>query len=367
MKNILYVITLAILLISCTGELPPEPIRDSPYDGRNPDAVPEVLEIEFINKRFGTETATIRIETKAATEVRFAKVNASGDPLSAAFQDEQIEYEIQLEDGQHWIAAQTRADNERESRVYYQTITVFSIPDAGDERTFPLGDSGADIVMVWIPSGSFQMGSSNGEDDRGSDEGPVHTVTISEGFWLGKYEVTQGQWEAVMNDNPSHDYGVGAAHPVYYVSWDDIQGFESALDDAFRLPSESEWEYACRAGTDTRFYWGDDNGYSDIGRYAVYSSNDPGGTADVGTKLPNSWGLCDMSGNVWEWCEDWYHISYNNAPDDGSAWLSPSGSNRVRRGGCWDYDARLCRSAFRYYYDPSNRYYGLGFRLARSL
>ena len=218
--------------------------------------------------------------------------------------------------------------------------------------------------MCWIPAGSFQMGSPDNEQDRDGDEDPVHRVTFTEGFWLGKYEVTQKQWEAVMGDNPSYYDGVN--RPVENVSWNDIQDFESALDGAFRLPSESEWEYACRAGTTTRFYWGDDGNYNDIDRYAVYSSNDPGGTANVGTKLPNVWGLYDMSGNVYEWCEDWYHSDYTSAPSDGSAWTSPSGSYRVRRGGGWNDLARYCRSANRSYSDPSARYYGLGFRLARS-
>ena len=248
-----------------------------------------------------------------------------------------------------------------------ETLTAWWTLAPGTERSFPLGNSGESIVMCWIPAGSFNMGSPGNEQDRDGDEDPVHRVTLSEGFWLGKYEVTQAQWEAVMGDNPAHDYGVGDNHPVYYVSWTDIQGFESALGNAFRLPSESEWEYACRAGTTARFYWGDDANYSSIGNYAVYSSNDPGGTANVGTKQPNSWGLYDMSGNVWEWCEDWYHSDYTNAPSDGSAWISPSGSIRVYRGGCWTNHARSCRSAYRSSIDPSYRYINLGFRLARSL
>jgi len=241
---------------------------------------------------------------------------------------------------------------------------TYHIP-AGTERTFSLGNSDESIVMCWIPAGSFMMGRQDGEQDSEDEESPRHLVTFSKGFWMGKYEVTQGQWEAVMGNNPAHDYGVGVDYPVYYVSWDDIQEFESALDNTFRLPSEAEWEYACRAGTTTRFYWGDDGNYSEIGNYAVYNSNDPGGTANVGTKRPNAWGLYDMSGNVYEWCEDWYQSDYTNAPNDGSAWVSPSGSCRVFRGGGWGYIARVCRSAFRGANPPSARVYLLGFRLAR--
>ena len=166
-----------------------------------------------------------------------------------------------------------------------------------------------------------------------------------------------------MEDNPSNNDG--GNRPVEQVSWNDIQDFESALGNAFRLPSESEWEYACRAGTTTRFYWGDDPNYNAIRDYAVYSDNDMGGTADVGTKRPNAWGLYDMSGNVWEWCEDWYHSDYTNAPNDGSAWVSPYGSYWVCRGGSWGYDARGCRSANRGYGGPASLNSGLGFRLAR--
>jgi len=237
-------------------------------------------------------------------------------------------------------------------------------PQAGDEREFDLTDD-VTITMVWIPAGEFEMGSPDDEDDRDGDEGPVHDVTFVEGFWLGKYEVTQAQWEAVMGDNPSHFDG--ANRPVETVSWDDIQGFEEELDDAFRLPSESEREYACRAGTTTRFYWGDDPDYEDIDDYAWYNSNSDNRTHEVGSKQPNGWGLYDMIGNVWEWCEDWYHNNYEGAPDDGSPWVAGGGSFRVYRGGGWLNDARYCRSANRFNYSPSNRDNDLGFRLARSL
>ena len=236
---------------------------------------------------------------------------------------------------------------------------------AGEERDFPLGDT--TIRMCWVPAGSFQMGSPYNEQYPNDDEGPVHRVTFVEGFWLGKYEVTQGQWEAVMGSNPSSEYGVGSNYPVYCVSWTDIQGFESALSNEFRLPSESEWEYACRAGTETRFYWADDGIYSQIGTYAWYENNSSSRTHPVGGKTANAWGLCDMIGNVWEWCEDWYHSDYTNAPSDGSAWTSPSGSQRVSRGGSWDIWAPGCQSTRRIDFRPPLRYGDLGFRLVRSL
>ncbi|MBZ0265296.1 formylglycine-generating enzyme family protein [bacterium] len=227
--------------------------------------------------------------------------------------------------------------------------------------------------MVWIPAGDFMMGAYDGEQDAENDERPQHPVTISEGFWMGKYELTQGQWEAVLGENPAHDYGVGSNYPVYYISWNDIHyNFLPAINatengNPWRLPSEAEWEYACRAGTDTRFYWGDDPEYTEINDYAVFSGNDNGGTKEVGTKLPNGWGLYDMSGNVWEWCEDDYHDNYDVAPDNQAPWIDdPRGAGRVERGGRWYGDARDCRSANRYGYDPSGRGRGVGFRLVRS-
>ena len=208
------------------------------------------------------------------------------------------------------------------------------------------------------------MGRQDGEQDSDIDESPRHRVTISEGFWMSKYEVTQGQWEAVMGSNPARNYGVGDNYPVYYVSWDDIQDFESSLDHGYRLPSESEWEYACRADTQTRFYWGDDANYSEIGTYAWYSSNSSSRTHPVGEKEPNVWGLHDMSGNVWEWCEDVWHSDYNGAPENGGSWTTGGDQGRrVLRGGSWNNNVRYCRSADRYWGNYDNRFNNYGFRL----
>jgi formylglycine-generating enzyme required for sulfatase activity len=230
----------------------------------------------------------------------------------------------------------------------------------GDERDFQLTDD-VTITMVWIPSGSFEMGSPNNEQDRDNDEGPVHEVNIGYGFWMGNYEVTQEQWEAVTGNNPSNFDGDN--HPVEQVSWNDIhEDFLSQIDDGFRLPSESEWEYACRAGTETRFYWGDDPDNDEIGDYAWYDSNSNNQTHDVGQKRPNAFGLYDMSGNVYEWCEDWYHNSYEGAPDDGSAW-DDNGSYRVLRGGSWGNRPWNCRSASRSGSNPDGGDYLVGFRL----
>ena len=242
------------------------------------------------------------------------------------------------------------------------TIEIPGLP----ERATPLD-------MILIPAGTFTMGSPSGEKDRYSDEGPQHEVTISQPFYLGKYEVTQAQWEAVMGNNPSYFAGK-PNNPVEQVSWNDCQAFIEKLNGmglgTFRLPTEAEWEYACRAGTTTRFYWGDDPNSTEISDYAWWGGNENVpyyGTKEVALKLPNDWGLFDMSGNVLERCEDDWRGSYAGAPVDGSAWVeSPRGSHRVYRGGSWYYGATYFRSADRGSASPGSRSYGIGFRLVRS-
>jgi formylglycine-generating enzyme required for sulfatase activity len=209
------------------------------------------------------------------------------------------------------------------------------------------------MEFVLIPAGEFDMGSPSSEKDRYSNEGPVHHVTISKGFYLSKYEVTQKQWCEVMGSNPSHFEGDN--RPVETVSWNDIQEFIKKLNEMegtnkYRLPSEAEWEYAARAGTTTSYSFGNDD--SDLGDYAWYESNSGSKTHPVGQKQPNPWGLYDMHGNVWEWVQDRYHSSYDGAPTDGSAWESGSSSYHVRRGGSWGGSAKYFRSALRYYYAP---------------
>jgi len=202
-------------------------------------------------------------------------------------------------------------------------------------------------------------------------------VTLTSGFWMAKYELTQAQWKAVMNDNPSwfqggHGEGEGADagnRPVEEVSWDDITGsflptLNAATGKTFRLPSEAEWEYAARAGTATRFYWGDDPDYTAIGDYAWYYANSDYQTHVVGGKLPNAFGLYDMSGNVWEWVQDWCgpYPSVSMSDPTGPA----SGSTRVFRGGSgYNGGGYGCRSAYSNDSYPSAAGDDLGFRLAR--
>ena len=253
--------------------------------------------------------------------------------------------------GAQYRAAVTADD---EVAVAGETITI-------DLPGLPAGAK--PLEMVLIPAGTFTMGSPSDEQDRDSDEGPQHQVTITKDFYMGKYEVTQTQWQAVMGNNPS--YFSGTNNPVERVSWNDCQSFIGKLNalglGTFRLPTEAEWEYACRAGTTTRFYWGNDPSYSEIGNYAWYGGNSGSKTHEVGQRLPNDWGLYDMSGNVWEWCQDWYGSYPSGSQVDPTG--QQSGSSRVLRGGVWNLNAWWCRSAFRYWYWPVYTYYYIGFRV----
>ena len=236
-------------------------------------------------------------------------------------------------------------------------------------RSFSL-PGGGEMAFVWIGPGVFQMGSPESEEGRDSDEGPLHEVELSRGFWLGKYEVTQGGWEAVMGDNPSYFEG-DARRPVERVSWYDVHEFIGRLnaaagDSLYRLPSEAEWEYACRAGTSTRWSFGDDEGR--LGDYAWYDgNNDPWGTKAVGGKLPNPWGLYDMHGNVYEWVQDRFSYDYDYYKS--SPRVDPpgptSGSFRVFRGGIFASYARGVRSAARDRVSPGYRDSRIGVRLLR--
>jgi formylglycine-generating enzyme required for sulfatase activity len=222
------------------------------------------------------------------------------------------------------------------------------------------------MEFVLIPAGSFKMGG-----DLDDDEKPIYQVVLSHPFYLQTTPVTQGQCQRVMGKNPSDFKDCGDSCPVEMVSWLMVQQFIGKLNekegsDDYRLPSEAEWEYACRAGTTTEFSFGDDA--SELVKYAWFYENSDDMTHSVGSKKPNAFGLYDMHGNVWEWVEDDWHDSYDKAPDDGRAWIDePRGTYRVMRGGGWYNVARDCRSAARGNNHPGYRYAGLGFRLARSI
>ena len=252
-----------------------------------------------------------------------------------------------------------------------------NLPAAPTSVTIPwLG-----LELLPIPAGEFLMGSPEDEEDRCNDE-TQHLVKISRPYWLAKYPVTQGQWEVAMGKNPSHFKDAGKDAPVEDVSWEDAVEFCQKLNERegkagrlpegyqYSLPTEAEWEYACRAGTTTVFAFGD----SLSSHQANFNGEYPYGgvekgpylktTTPVGKYAPNPWGLYDMHGNVWEWCHDWFGDYPTGSVTDPTG---PSiGSYRVGRGGSWSYYARDCRSALRFRSLPGGRDSRLGFRLCLS-
>ena len=222
--------------------------------------------------------------------------------------------------------------------------------------------NGIKYNMVWVDGGTFRMGAT---PEQGSDaydnEKPVHSVTLS-GYYIGKTEVTQALWKAVMGSNPS--YFKGDNLPVEQVSWDDCQKFIRKLNaltgQNFRLPTEAEWEFACRGGNNSCGYKYSGSNYID--NVAWYDGNSGNKTRPVATKLPNELGIYDMTGNVWEWCSDWKGDYSSGAQTNPKG--PYDGSGRVIRGGSWCFSAGFCRSSSRYYFSPDLRFNGLGLRLS---
>lgn len=220
---------------------------------------------------------------------------------------------------------------------------------------------GMDFVL--IPSGTFWMYS-----DESDSEQPVHKVTIDEPFYLGKYPVTQKEWTAIMDSYPS--CFEGHRRPVECVTFYHVREFIRRLNteeetEKYRLPSEDEWEYACRAGTHTRYSFGDDETALDT--YGWYYHNSDYMTHPVGQKKPNPWGLYDMHGNVWEWCRDPYYRSHSDPLPDNRSLEAPGSTGFVLRGGSWVNNSWKCESSSRSSFDPNYAQYSLGFRLLRSL
>ncbi|WP_373530534.1 SUMF1/EgtB/PvdO family nonheme iron enzyme [Nostoc sp.] len=231
--------------------------------------------------------------------------------------------------------------------------------------------NGVTLEMVQIPGGTFMMGSPEGEAERLDVESPQHQVTVPKLF-IGKYEITQTQYQAIMGSNPSNFKG--EKRPVEQVNWDEAVEFCEKLSQktgkTYRLPSEAEWEYACRAGTTTPFYFGETITIDLVNYNGTYPyGSAPKGeyreqTIDVGKFPPNSFGLYDMHGNVWEWCEDVYNPNYLGATTDGSAWLTGKDNNlKLLRGGSWVNLARNCRSTYRLRDARANRDFNVGFRV----
>lgn len=260
--------------------------------------------------------------------------------------------------------------------IFFSWLLIFLTP-CSSTGTEVAKDPVTGMEFVFIKGGCFQMGSENGA----INERPVHTACVGD-FFMGKVEVTQGQWKAVMKNNPSFFDNCGDHCPVENVSWADAQEFISRLNQSagtnkYRLPTEAEWEFAARAGNQARFFFGDDA--RDLGDYAWYDSNSSRSEPlkrfyqnrfirtsphPVGQKKPNAWGLYDMHGNVWEWVYDRYGNYRSDRTENPTGPLS--GSSRVFRGGGWQSDADSCRSAKRFGSHPLSAEADRGFRLVRT-
>ena len=267
-----------------------------------------------------------------------------------------------------WVSLSTVKDKTLDIRLKRVAVAA-PVTSQGLKITNNLG-----MAFVHIVPGTLMMGSAispseikkryGGKAKWYKDEHPQHRVTLMSGFYMQTTEVTQGQWKAVMGNNPSRFKGDDL--PVEKVSWNDVQEFIQKLnqregDNKYRLPTEAEWEYACRAGTTTRFYFGSDK--SRLGEYAWYLNNSGMKTHTVAQKKPNAWGLYDMHGNVYEWCQDRYGDYPSGSVTDPKGPFG--GSGRVIRGGSWVSRSWVVRSAYRVRNDPAGRNIYLGFRLLR--
>ena len=306
----------------------------------------------------------------------------SGDKTQSLIVDDGGNYSFTVEHGGNYTVTPSK-----EEYTFTPASQTFNNVTSNQTQNFTASEivTPSEITMVSIPAGSFRMGDIQGGGD--SNELPVHSVTIIS-FEMGKYEVTQEQYQSVMGENPSDFSGTNL--PVEYVSWYDAVRFCNALSeqagltpcynestwecdfsaDGFRLPTEAEWEYACRAGTETKYYTG--NSESDLGSAGWYytkthpdSSNSSSKTHPVGQKTSNAFGLYDMHGNVWEWCGDWYDSEYYDSSSSSDPTGPSTGSSRVGRGGGFTNDAKGCRSALRRWYYPTYTNSVMGFRVVR--
>jgi formylglycine-generating enzyme required for sulfatase activity len=279
-----------------------------------------------------------------------------------------------------WSAC-TQADNNAQSAQTVQPVPTATPVKMNAETKVDTNSIGMEFIN--IPAGNFMMGAGDTDRDAYGSEKPQHKVTISKPFHIGKYEVTQAQWEAVMGSNP---YTLDRSNPYYNlpgmkeritrpthpatVSWNDAQEFIKRLNskeghNRYRLPMEAEWEYAARAGTTTAYSFGDN--IRDLGRYAWYGEDfATGGTHPVGQKLPNPWGLYDVHGNAWEWVQDWYSETYYAQSPSTDPTGPTSGSQHPVRGGSWHVTSDSWRSSFRKPYEPNYRGISIGFRIVRT-
>jgi len=231
--------------------------------------------------------------------------------------------------------------------------------DAGAAQAEFLRDCVECPELIVVPAGSYQMGS-----DAPANAAPVHVVRVAS-FAIGKFEVSQGEWKALMGTNPSKGAACGTACPVENVNWFDAQEYVKRLSTKtgkhYRLPTEAEWEYACRAGVHQDWCG------SDEPAKVAWFGDEYGTSHKVGQKQANAWGLFDMSGNVWEWTQDCNHASYIGAPPDGSAWDEPECASRILRGGSWQSGPQYSRASLRFGFSPQFRAGDFGFRVVRDL
>jgi formylglycine-generating enzyme required for sulfatase activity len=250
---------------------------------------------------------------------------------------------LQVNRGDRWTAEQVlEALSPQSLKTSLRAFTTI-IEELGE---------GISLELIQLPAGKFMMGApDNNDPDAREDEKPQHLVMVK-AFAIGKYPITQAQYEAIVGQNPSRFKGWlkkgNPKYPVENVSWDNAKDFCEKLSrktgKKYRLPSEAEWEYACKADTITRYYFGNDA--DQLKDYAWYDKNSYGKTHPVGDKQPNGWALYDMYGNIWEWCEDTWHKNYQGAPDDGTPWID-NNETRVLRGGCWFSEFSYCRPSSR--------------------
>ena len=267
------------------------------------------------------------------------------------------------------IVNQQQSENQQSSNTYVVSSSNNSsgspsVASGGNAISIPV-KNGISIEMVKVEAGTFMMGATSEMENPTDNEKPVHQVTLTNDYYMGKYEVTQALWQTVMGSNPSEFNG--GTLPVETVNWNDCQEFISKLNSMtgrkFRLPTEAEWEYAARGGKKSRSY--QYSGSSNISDVAWYDGNSGSKTHPVGTKQANELGIYDMTGNVWEWCQDWYG-SYSSSSQTNPTG-AVSGAHRVYRGGSWDFYAGRCRLSYRRYGTPDYRNSILGLRLALSV
>lgn len=313
-----------------------------------------------------------------------AAAEAIADKLAEVKKDAQAQYLRQAKDALRALTADAKAGGEAETDPRIVSVKILSFAGEGDmvrikaafrvrvalreetppERKEALTDPTKAIELVLVKGGCFPRGDTFG--DGQADEQPVQTVCVDD-FYLGKYEVTQGQWQSVMGNNPSFFKACGEKCPVEQVSWNDVQAFITKLNartgKRYRLPTEAEWEYAARSGGKKEKYAGTSS-EAELGKYAWYSANSGGSVRPTGQKQPNGLGLYDMTGNVWEWCQDWYgenHYSHGSRKNP----LGPAtGTQRVLRGGAWIFEPAGSRASARYGLSPDSRGDLYGFRLS---